>query len=392
MQNTLKTKKTGLLLLVFFCFLAAFHSCDIFNPDDPNIPPVVVDSLGVSISAVSFTAYKDASLIVVRTKDNWTASSTSSWISLSANSGKGNTSFLIGVAENPEFKREAKVTISVGNKSKEISISQAATSKMILNISGINVILRKVEGGKFIMSGSDNISSYGIGHYVTLSDFYLMETEVTNELWKEIMKSLPYDTIAEFAGHSQHTNPLQPISAVSWNDISNKFIPALNQRTGKIFKLPTEAQWEFAVRGGKLSQEKKYAGSDKLDDVAWYYKNSSAEKHDVGEKSPNELGLYDMSGNVSEWCYDWFETNFGFPTQNGAITAPSNQDNPTGPTTGTKKVVRGGSFASDEFFGNSDCNVRVRNSIKPNGYDTYEGNPIVFFMAKNTGFRLLIAP
>jgi len=372
-----------LLLSIFYLF----YSCD---PITIEKPPVVVDSLGTSISSVEFSSYKDASLVIVRTNENWTATASVNWISLSANSGKGNTAFLIGATENPDFKREGKVTISTGKKSKEITIVQDGTLRMVLSISGVNIALRKIKGGTFSMSGSDNISYYGIAHQVTLSDFYIMETEVTNQLWEKMLNNLPYDTIALFAGHNQHTKPLQPVSATNWNDVNTKFLPALNQLTGKTFKLPTEAQWEYAARGGIYSQAKKYAGSDKLDDVAWYYSNSGAEKHDVGEKNPNELGLFDMCGNVSEWCNDWFDTNFGFPIQNNTIIVPPNQDNPSGATTGVKKLVRGGSFASEEVWGYSDCNVRLRKSIKPNGYDMYEGNPIVYFMSKNTGFRLVL--
>lgn len=374
-------------ILLSLSTLCLFHSCD---PLDPEKPPVVVDSLGTSISSVEFSNYKDASLVIVRTNESWTASASANWISLSANSGKGNTAFLIGATENQEFKREGKVTINAGKKTKEITIVQDGALRMVLSISGVNIALRKIQGGTFSLSGSDNNSYFGIAHQVTLTDFYIMETEVTNQLWKTVMKALPYDTIALFAGHNQHTKPLQPVSATNWNDVNTKFLPALNQLTGKTFKLPTEAQWEYAARGGKYSQSKKYSGSDKLDDVAWYYQNASGEKHDVGEKNPNELGLYDMSGNVSEWCSDWFDTNYGFQIQNNTIIVPPNQDNPTGAATGVKKVVRGGSYASEENWGYSDCNVRLRSSIKPNGYDMYEGNPIVYFMSKNTGFRLVL--
>lgn len=373
---------------LYFVILFSFQTCD---PDVPDKPTVAADSLNVSIATLSFNSYKDAGLVTIRTNVSWSATVSASWLSLSATSGKGNTAFLIGASENPDLQREAKVTITAGDKSKEITITQEGTPRMIVTIAGVNLVLRKVEGSVFSMSGNDNVAYYGIGHYVTLSDFYIMETEVTNQLWEKVMKSLPYDTIAIYAGHDQHNKPLQPVSATNWNDITNKFLPALNQLTGKTFKLPTEAQWEYAARGGKLYQGKKYAGSDKADDVAWYYQNSNAEKHNVGEKNPNETGLYDMSGNVNEWCSDWYDQYFGFTVQNGSVNVPQNSVNPTGPATGTKKIVRGGSFSSEETFGYSDCNVRDRRSVKPNGYDTYEGNPTVYFMSKNTGFRLVIS-
>ena len=167
---------------------------------------------------------------------------------------------------------------------------------------GVSFTMKFVEGGTFQMGatseqGSDATSAESPVHSVTLSGYWMGETEVTQELWQAVMGSNP----SYFSG----TN--LPVEYVSWNDIVNDFLPKLNNMTGKNFRLPTEAEWEYAARGGK-SGGYKYAGSDDVGSVAWYYDNSSSKTHTVKTKSPNELGLYDMSGNVWEWCQDWGRT------------------------------------------------------------------------------------
>ena len=144
------------------------------------------------------------------------------------------------------------------------------------------------------------------------------------------------------------------------NDIQ-EFIKTLNAQTGKKFRLPTEAEWEYAARGGNQSKGYKYSGSNSISDVAWYGDNSSSKTHPVGQKSPNELGIYDMSGNVHEWCQDW----------KGSYSS-SSQTNPTGPSSGSSRVLRGGSWNYIARF----CRVSSRNSGAP-------GNRVDF-----SGFRL----
>ena len=190
----------------------------------------------------------------------------------------------------------------------------------------INNMIR-VEGGTFTMGataeqGSDAFDDEKPAHQVTLSSFSIGKYEVTQEEWQAVMGSNP----SKFKGGKR------PVEEVSWTDCQ-EFIRKLNQMTGKRFRLPTEAEWEYAARGGNRSNGYKYAGSDNLGSVAWYDDNSGSQTHDVGQKSPNELGLYDMSGNVWEWCQDW----------HGSYSS-SSQTNPTGASSGSFRVHRGGSW------------------------------------------------
>ena len=201
-----------------------------------------------------------------------------------------------------------------------------------------------VQGGTFTMGATDEQGSDADidekpAHSVTLSSYYIGKTEVTQELWEAVMGSNP----SEFKGNRK------PVEQVSWNDCQT-FISMLNALTGKNYRLPTEAEWEFAARGGIKSKGYKYSGSNTLDDVAWCEDNSGETTHEVGTKSPNELGLYDMSGNVWEWCNDWY---------GNYISSPSN--NPTGPGSGTDRVHRGGCWYSIA----SCCRSSIRSYSTP---------------------------
>ena len=214
----------------------------------------------------------------------------------------------------------------------------------VYTVNGVSFTMVAVKGGTFTMGATAEQtgaeSDESPTHSVTLSDFYIGETEVTQELWNAVMGSNPSD----LTGNMQC-----PVSRVTWNTCQT-FITKLNELTGETFALPTEAQWEFAARGGNASKGYLYSGSNSIGDVAWCNSNSSLTTHPVKSKSPNELGLYDMSGNVYEWCSDWYGTY-----------SSSSQTNPVGPSTGTDRVVRGGS----EGWSAACCRVASRFSNEP---------------------------
>ena len=196
----------------------------------------------------------------------------------------------------------------------------------------------RVEHGTFMMGATreqKNPNDYEKpAHQVTLTnDYYIGETQVTQALWQAVMGNNP---------SSFHGDNL-PVVSVSWDDCQ-KFIQRLNKKTGKTFRLPTEAEWEYAARGGKKSHHTQYSGSNKIKDVAWYDGNSGSKTHPVKTKHANELGIYDMSGNVWEWCQDWFG-NYGSDAQT----------NPTGPKSGASRVRRGGCCSYDACFCRLSC-------------------------------------
>ena len=192
---------------------------------------------------------------------------------------------------------------------------------------GISIEMVKVEAGSFDMGATPEMKKpYDWEkpvHRVTLTNnYYIGKYEVTQALWKIVMGSNP----SNFKGDNL------PVENVSWNNCQ-KFISKLNKLTGKSFRLPTEAEWEFAARGGNKSRGYLYSGSNAIGDVAWYEGNSSFMTHAVGTKQPNELGIYDMTGNVWEWCQDWYDSYSSSP-----------QTNPTGAVSGSYRVDRGGSW------------------------------------------------
>ena len=160
---------------------------------------------------------------------------------------------------------------------------------------------------------------------------------------------------------SNHKGDILPVELVSWGDCQ-EFIRKLNELTGKQFRLPTEAEWEYAARGGNKSNKTKYAGGSDIDNVGWYWDNSNCNTHPVGLKRPNELGLYDMTGNVWEWCQDW----------HGDYSSAS-QTNPQGPGSGRNRVVRGGSWYNDA----RGCRLSHRGSVPPDWRLDYVGLRLV---------------
>lgn len=226
---------------------------------------------------------------------------------------------------------------------------------LIFSVGGVSFCLKYVEGGTFIMGATDEQAEYAEKgefptHSVTLHDYYLGETEVTQELWEEVMGYNPANTIGASL----------PIENISWNDCAD-FIRELNNRTGKTFRLPTEAEWEYAARGGIYSRQCVYSGSDNAEEVGWVKSNCDGSTHPVGTRNSNELGIYDMTGNVCEWCQDWM-SNYN----------STDQVNPVGPNSGTARVGRGGGW----------CNSSLKNRVSTRfaGKTTYRDY--------NLGFRI----
>ena len=235
-------------------------------------------------------------------------------------------------AEKERLERERKEREEAERKRRETGYSNG-----ILKVNGIEYPMVYVSGGSFMMGSDDSEadSDEKPVHRVTLSSYRIGKYEVTQELWEAVMGSNP----------SRFKGSRRPVEMVSWDDCQT-FIRKLNSLTGQTFKLPTEAQWEFAARGGNSSNGYKYSGSNYIDNVARYYGNSGGKTHDVGTKSPNELGVYDMSGNVYEWCRDWKGTY-----------SSSSQVDPEGPSTGSYRVYRGGSWCS--FAGRCRVSNRI---------------------------------
>ena len=242
-------------------------------------------------------------------------------------------------------------------KTERTTKGKAASGEQTFTVNGVSFTMVKVEGGTFTMGATSEQGSY-VGnnekpaHKVAVSSFLIGKTEVTQYLWTAVMGNNP----SKLQGIGM-LDLLHPVENVSWDDCQ-EFIRKLNAATGKHFRLPTEAEWEYAARGGNKSRGYKYSGSNFIDIVAAYANNSvilealNKEKlpyhGTVGTLAPNELGIYDMSGNVWEWCQDWYGEDY-------YSNSPSS--NPTGPSTGSNRVKRGGSWQSSAVSCRVSCRI-----------------------------------
>ena len=221
---------------------------------------------------------------------------------------------------------------------------------------GLAFKMIEVVGDSFKMGGSDGeaLNREKPIHEVSVQSFYIGEFPVTQELWQAVMNNNP----------SNFKELKRPVEQVSWNDTQD-FLKKLNEVTGKDYRLPTEAEWEFAARGGIHSEEYIYAGSDRLTEVGWYRENSGRETHPVGKKSANELGIYDMSGNVWEWVEDQWHDDYQDAPTDGSAWVDADQ--------GAYRVCRGGSWLRNARY----CRVSFRDFNSPG----FRGNSLGFRLA-----------
>ena len=248
--------------------------------------------------------------------------------------------------------------VSSTASSKEQRSTKASYADGVLRVGSVTYSFVRVRAGSFTMGATSEQENpwddEKPAHRVTLtSDYWMGATEVTQALWKAVMGSNP----SEFIGDER------PVESVSWDDCQ-AFIEKLNRITGKRFRLPTEAEWEYAARGGGSSRGYQYAGGSNVGNVAWYYGNAGGETHPVGQLRANELGLYDMSGNVWEWCQDWYGKDY---------YSSGSQTNPTGPSSGSYRVLRGGSWLN---FARC-CRSSNRGSCTPDNRNSYDGFRLV---------------
>jgi formylglycine-generating enzyme required for sulfatase activity len=258
-------------------------------------------------------------------------------------------------------------------------LSERDTYRMTFTPKGVDINavieLVPVAGGVFEMGYKSEKDASSIIfdaplHWVKVNDFHIGKFAITQAQWKHVMGWLPSSITSTYKDESK------PMIYVSYAAIVNEntgFLAKLNALTGANFRLPTEAEWEYAARGcdGGACESTQYSGHGTIGNVAWYTGNvSTSSPQPVGGKSPNKLGIYDMSGNVYEWCSDWYSDTY-YPS---GTTSSSPQDNPTGPKTGSHRVLRGGSWTSDADY----CRVAYRTHSTPN-YNYY-----------NLGFRLVL--
>ncbi len=254
--------------------------------------------------------------------------------------------FAVFVCSQADAQREYDVNrdgvINISDVVSVINYMADSKSNQIFYVNDVPIRMIKVEGGTFMM-GMENGERHGMDlHKVTLSSYLIGETEVTNQLWNTVTTPLSEKYWFTFSDAK---------NMVSWYDCQ-EYISKLNNLTGLHFRLPTEAEWEYAARGGNLSKGYIYSGSNNLEEVGWYLDNSDNDTHRTGTKSPNELGIYDMSGNLMEWCQDWYLNSY---------YRRSPDTDPQGPESGNEKVCRGGSWNDEEKY----CQPNYRNAVNP---------------------------
>lgn len=310
-------------------------------------PILALDTLSLSFSEASESS---ATKTVIITCDrNWKATTSEKWLTLSPSSGNDNG--IITVKADTFLGTEnATITITSSSLSQTVHVTRNLSTERTFTVTGngktVTFKMIKVQGGTFKMGSTNGESDEIPIHNVTITKaYYMCETEVTNALWYAVMGSIP---------SQKNTGDNYPVEYVSYQDCVS-FFKALNVMlssqlsSNELFRFPTEAEWEFAARGGNKSKGYTYSGSNDISDVAWYSGNSNDTTHPIKTKTANELGLYDMSGNVYEWSYDWY-----------GDYSSSTQTDPIGPNSGDGRVRRGGSWCSGQ-----ECRIANRRNDSP---------------------------
>ena len=379
-DNTISAEATGLELSTAYFgritvsnrFAEAHSEVLAFTTSDIELYVVTNEVTGIQTTSATGggNVVDDGGTAVTERGICWGTSHNPTVSGSHASSGTGTGAFtasMTGLTANTKYYVRAYATNSQGTTvyGNEVSFTtlEKPDNEETFTAGGVTFKMIFVEGGTFWMGAqstnpngqnydSEASDSESPVHQVTLSSYYMGETEVTQALWQAMMGSNP----SHFSGSNL------PVETVSWNDCQT-FIDKLNQQcagqlNGRQFALPTEAQWEYAARGGNQSHGYRYSGSNTVGDVAWYYDNSGYTTHAVGTKQANELGLYDMSGNVHEWCYDFY-----------GYYGSSAQTDPTGPATGYGRVPRGGGCLGVA----RDCRVSNRDGITPDSTSDHLG-------------------
>ena len=346
------------------------------EPEEPTAPAaptnLVATATGQTTISLTWTAVPNATSYNVYSNENVVAS------------GLTATSYIFeNLTAGTQYCYNVTAVNEVGES--EASTEACATTEFppivveTITVNGVSFNMIRVEGGTFTMGSVydpyDGITDYADenpAHSVTLTTYSIGETEVTQELWKAVMGSDSPASWGEYTGNDVYY-PQRPAEFISWDDCQT-FISTLNELTGKNFRLPTEAEWEYAARGGNRSEGYMYSGSNDVGEVAWYYGNHVAvdqktNTHDVKTKSPNELGIYDMSGNVLEWCNDWYDDDYYGNSPNNNPQGPNQA-----PTSTNHRVCRGGGWGHEAEF----CRVAKRFSLEQEEYGS------------NYGFRLCL--
>lgn len=334
--------------------------------DDVTEPPIVdVTSIKLSQTSVTLSPGETIELTATVLPEN-VADKSVTWSSSNSRVATVSNGTVTAVAIG-----SATITAQSGNIKEECSV--VVNPYFVETAAGLNMKMIYVEGGEFMMGATSEQSSDAFDselpvRRVRLDSYYICECEVTQEQWETVMGTTVVEQAVK-AGYEYlelyGIGPDYPMYYVSWVE-AKAFCQELSRMTGRTYSLPTEAQWEYAARCGKKTDGSKYSGGNSIDDVAWYWDNSGDTAHPVKTKRPNALGLYDMSGSVLEWCYDWYSSSYN----------ANDTDNPTGPSTGVERVLRGGSWFTRARY----CRVSHRS------YETPD------FGDYDYGFRVVVIP